>query len=152
MTARDFTEDELDDAYDRLLAMTTPPEQLRIARQQAEGYRNFLTSITGLLTVVFVLKGQENLSKMTTGPRWWVIGLLASGFLLLLVASWMTVSAVHEKPGRMQVSDAKLLLVYERTRAETVRRMTGLARWMGLFGVVAVSVASLVTWIFPGES
>ncbi|MFB6630475.1 hypothetical protein ACFCWY_11295 [Streptomyces sp. NPDC056362] len=148
----DFTPEELREADDRVIAMATPPEQLRAALQQAEGYRNFLASLTGLLTVVFVLKGQENLSKMTTGPRWWVIGLLAGAFLLLLLASWMMVSAVHERPGRKLPSGAEYLLRYERKRARTVRRMTGWARWMGLFGVVAVSVASLVTWIWPGKS
>ncbi|MET9934438.1 MULTISPECIES: hypothetical protein [unclassified Streptomyces] len=148
----EFTPQELRDADQRVLAMATPPEQLRAALQQAEGYRNFLTTLTGLLTVVFVLKGQENLSKMTTGPRWWVIGLLAGAFLLLLVASWLMVSAVHERPGRRLPSGAEYLLRYERDRARTVRRMTSWARWMGLVGVLAVSAASLITWIWPGKS
>ncbi|MFE0776237.1 hypothetical protein [Streptomyces sp. NPDC058861] len=148
----EFTPQELRDADQRVLAMATPPEQLRAALQQAEGYRNFLTTLTGLLTVVFVLKGQENLSRMTTGPRWWVIGLLAGAFLLLLAASWLMVSAVHERPGRTLPSGAEYLLRYERDRARTVRRMTGWARWMGLVGVLAVSAASLTTWIWPGKS
>ncbi|MFJ3901943.1 hypothetical protein [Streptomyces sp. NPDC090025] len=152
MSAHEYTAKQMREADERIQAMVEPPEQLRVARQQAEGYRNYLASITGLLTVVFVLKGQENLSKMTTGPRWWVVGLLAAGFLLLLVASWIMVSAVHERPGRRWVSDAELLLRYEEARAATVRRMTGWARWMGLVGVAAVSAASLVTWIFPGKS
>ncbi|WP_367825700.1 hypothetical protein [Streptomyces sp. LMG1-1-1.1] len=148
----EFTPAELRDADERVLAMATPPEQLRAALQQAEGYRNFLATLTGLLTVVFVLKGQENLSKMTTGPRWWVIGLLAGAFLLLLLASWLMVAAVHESPGRTLRSGAEDLLRYERRRAKAVRRMTGWARWMGLAGVLAVSTASLLTWIFPGKS
>ncbi|MEU4103318.1 hypothetical protein AB0F16_22490 [Streptomyces tanashiensis] len=147
----EFTPEELRDADDRVLAMATPPEQLRAALQQAEGYRNFLATLTGLLTVVFVLKGQENLSRMTTGPRWWVVGLLAGAFLLLLLASWLMVSAVHERPGRKLPSGAEYLLRYERRRAGTVRRMTGWARWMGLVGVLAVSAASLITWIWPGK-
>ncbi|WP_318207266.1 MULTISPECIES: hypothetical protein [unclassified Streptomyces] len=146
----DFTEDELWKAGLRVRAMAAPPEQLRAALQQAEGYRNFLTTLTGLLTVIFVLKGQENLSKMTTGPRWWVIGLLAGGFLLLLAASWMLVTAVHERPGQKVLTDAKYLLTYEKKRAKSVVRTTGIARWMGLVGVLAVSAASLITWIFPG--
>ncbi|WP_328945173.1 hypothetical protein OG259_30525 [Streptomyces sp. NBC_00250] len=147
-----FSEDELWNANLRVRAMASPPERLRAALQQAEGYRNFLTTLTGLLTVIFVLKGQENLSKMTTGPRWWVIGLLAGAFVLLLAASWMLVSAVHERPGKEILTDAKYLLNYEKKRAESVRRMTGWARWMGLVGVLAVSAASLVTWIFPGPT
>ncbi|MCB8904676.1 MULTISPECIES: hypothetical protein [unclassified Streptomyces] len=146
----EFTTAELRDADNRVRAMATPPEQLRAALHQAEGYRNFLTTLTGLLTVIFVLKGQENLSKMTTGPRWWVIGLLAGAFLLLLLASWLMVSAVHERPGKKLPSGAEYLLRYEQRRARTVRIMTGWARWMGLVGVLAVSAASLITWILPG--
>ncbi|MCX4980292.1 hypothetical protein [Streptomyces sp. NBC_00572] len=146
----DFSEDELWNANLRVRAMASPPERLRAALQQAEGYRNFLTTLTGLLTVIFVLKGQENLSKMTTGPRWWVIGLLAGAFVLLLAASWMLVSAVHERPGKEILTDAKYLLNYEKKRARSVVRTTGAARWMGLVGVLAVSAASIVTWIFPG--
>ncbi|MFE0647786.1 hypothetical protein ACFVZH_04215 [Streptomyces sp. NPDC059534] len=152
MTVEEFTAKELRDADLRVRAMATPPEQLRAAVQQAEGYRNFLATLTGLLTVVFVLKGQENLSRMTTGPRWWVIGLLAGAFLLLVLASWLMVSAVHERPGRTLRSGAVDLLRYERKRAKKVRRMTAWARWMGLAGVLAVSAASLVTWAFPGRS
>ncbi|MEU1225851.1 hypothetical protein [Streptomyces sp. NPDC005828] len=147
-----FTEKQLREADLRVRAMAAPPERLRAALQQAEGYRNFLTTLTGLLTVVFVLKGQENLSKMTTGPRWWVIGLLAGAFLLLLAASWMLVSAVHERPGHKVITDAKVLLTYEKKRAASVVRTTGWARWMGLVGVLAISVASLITWIYPGPS
>ncbi|MFE5944452.1 hypothetical protein [Streptomyces sp. NPDC056480] len=145
-----FTDDELWDASLRGRAMASPPERLRAALQQAEGYRNFLTTLTGLLTVIFVLKGQENLSRMTTGPRWWVIGLLAGAFLLLLAASWMMVSAVHERPDEEVLTDAEYLLNYEKKRAAAVRRTTGRARWMGLVGVLAVSAASLITWILPG--
>ncbi|GGU89275.1 hypothetical protein GCM10010275_27130 [Streptomyces litmocidini] len=146
----EFTPQELVDADNRVRAMAAPPEQLKAALQQAEGYRNFLATLTGLLTVVFVLKGQENLSKMTTGPRWWVIGLLAGAFLLLLLASWLMVSAVHERPGRKLPSGAEYLLRYEKKRARTIRLMTSWARWMGLLGVLAVSAASLITWIWPG--
>ncbi|MFD3993685.1 hypothetical protein [Streptomyces sp. NPDC058583] len=148
----DFTDDELWDANLRGRAMASPPERLRAALRQAEGYRNFLTTLTGLLTVIFVLKGQENLSRMTTGPRWWVIGLLAGAFLLLLLASWLMVSAVHERPGDEVLTDAEYLLNYEKERAKAVRRTTGWARWMGLVGVLAVSAASLITWILPGPA
>ncbi|MFD3534358.1 hypothetical protein [Streptomyces sp. NPDC058664] len=146
----EFTPEQIREAEKRVREWEEPPTRLRAALQQAEGYRNFLTSLTGLLTVVFVLKGQENLSKMTTGPRWWVIGLLAGAFLLLLVASWLMVSAVHEPPGRTLPSSGLYLLRYEKDRAKSVIRVTSWSRWMALVGVLAVSAASLITWIFPG--
>ncbi|MFF7180524.1 hypothetical protein [Streptomyces sp. NPDC008121] len=148
----EFTAKELRDAEARAGAMATPPEQLRAALQQAEGYRNFLATLTGLLTVIFVLKGQENLSKLSPGPKWSVIGLLAGAFLLLIVASWMMVSAVHERPGATRPLGAVQILRYERDRARSVRRMTDWARWMGLLGVLAVAAASLTTWIAPSST
>ncbi|MEU6948871.1 hypothetical protein ABZ957_27120 [Streptomyces sp. NPDC046316] len=148
----EFSPEELRDADDRAEAMATPPQQLKAALHQAEGYRNFLTTLTGILTVIFVLKGQENLSKLTPGPKWTVIGLLAGAFLLLLIASWMMVSAVHERPGRTRPLGAVQILRHERDRAITVRRMTDWARWMGLLGVLAVAAAALVTWIAPSAA
>ncbi|MEU8619970.1 hypothetical protein [Streptomyces sp. NPDC048623] len=145
----EFSPAELRDADDRAKEMASPPQQLKAALQQAEGYRNFLATLTGLLTVIFVLKGQENLSKLTSGPRWTVIGLLCGAFLLLVTASWMMVSAVHERPGRLRSLGAVQILRYERDRARTVRRMTGWARWLGLVAVLAVAAASLITWIIP---
>ncbi|WP_434588552.1 hypothetical protein [Streptomyces sp. A5-4] len=59
-----FDQDHLRRALRRAQDMGDPHQRLQTARQQAEGYRNFPTSLTGLLTVVFVLKGQENLSKL----------------------------------------------------------------------------------------
>ncbi|MFB7516102.1 hypothetical protein [Streptomyces sp. NPDC056144] len=147
----EYSDDQLFQAELRGRAMADPPERLRAALQQAEGYRNFLATLTGLLTVIFVLKGQENIGNMTTGPRWWVIGLLTGAFLLLLLASWMLVSAVHERPGTEVLTDGEFLLTYEKERADAVVRTTGRARWMGLVGVLAVTAASLITWIYPGQ-
>ncbi|MFI8516447.1 hypothetical protein ACIGEZ_01255 [Streptomyces sp. NPDC085481] len=148
----EFTPEQLRDADDRAAEMASPPQQLKAALQQAEGYRNFLTTLTGLLTVIFVLKGQENLGKLTAGPKWTVIGLLSGAFLLLITASWMMVSAVHERPGRTRPLGAVQILRYERDRARTVRRMTDWARWLGLVAVLAVAAAALVTWIVPGAT
>ncbi|MFG2836646.1 hypothetical protein ACGFYE_16805 [Streptomyces zaomyceticus] len=148
----EFTPEQLRDADARAAEMTSPPRQLAAALQQAEGYRNFLTTLTGLLTVIFVLKGQENLARLAPGVRWSVVGLLAGAFLLLITASWMMVSAVHERPGRTLSLGAVQILRYERDRARTVRRMTGWAGRLGLVAVLAVAAAALITWILPGRS
>ncbi|MER5829543.1 hypothetical protein ABT116_01685 [Streptomyces sp. NPDC002130] len=122
-----------------------------MAIQQAEGYRNFLASLTGLLTAVFVLKGQEDLSKLADTPRWWVIGLLITGFVALVTASWLGVIAVHGRPGEEILLEAGRLLRYEKERTRAVWLLVEWARWLALLGVLSVASAVIVTWVTPGR-
>ncbi|MFJ4830914.1 hypothetical protein ACIP79_13505 [Streptomyces sp. NPDC088747] len=145
-----FSEEQLREAELRADAQRDPHQQLRLALQQAEGYRTFLSSLTGLLTAVFVLKGQENLSKLSAGPRWSVVSLLTLGFLALVAASWLSVLAVHGRPGEQTYSEPTRLLRYERQRTRRVWRLVEAARWLGLLGVLAVAGAVIVTWVAPG--
>ncbi|MFJ2742248.1 hypothetical protein ACIO3O_21595 [Streptomyces sp. NPDC087440] len=144
-----FTEEQLRRATRRAAEAAEPEQQLRLAQQQATGYRNFLSSLTGLLTAVFVLKGQENLSKLPGTWRWTVIGLLVAAFVALITASWLMVSAVDGKPGRQRVMVAHELLAGEVRRVRAIWRMVEWARWLALFGVLAVAAAVLVTWVAP---
>jgi Na+/melibiose symporter-like transporter len=132
--------------------MAEPRRQLEEARTQAEGYRNFLASLTGLLTTVFVLKGQESLSKLPHCHRTWVIALLVTGFVALISASWLAVSAVHGRPGETRVLEATHILRYETTRTRTIWKLVEWARWLGLLGVVCVAAAVLVTWLAPSSA
>ncbi|MFJ6567117.1 hypothetical protein ACIQNU_06830 [Streptomyces sp. NPDC091292] len=146
-----FTDEQLRDADRRGDALLDPHQQLRLALQQAEGYRTFLSSLTGLLTAVFVLKGQENLSKLPDGPRWTVVALLAAGFLALIAASWLSVTAAHGRPGVQVSSEPERLLRYEVRRTRTIWRLVEWARWLALAGVVSVAGAVIVTWVAPGR-
>lgn len=145
------TPQQLRDADRRGRDMAAPDQQLNAALRQAEGYRNFLASLTGLLTAVFVLKGQEDLSKLADTPRCWVIGLLIAGFLALIAASWLGVLAVHGRPGEEILLEAGRLLRYERKRTKTVWLLVECARWLALAGVLCVAAAVIVTWVAPGE-
>ncbi|MFK0170017.1 hypothetical protein ACIQU5_14525 [Streptomyces sp. NPDC090306] len=151
MTAPEFTLGQLRNAESRLAELQDPERQLAQARQQAESYRTYLSSLTGLLTAVFVLKGQENLSKMDPGPRWTVVILLVVGFLGLITASWCSVLAAHGRPGVEILAEPGTLLRYERRRTREIWRLVEAARWLGLTGVLAVAAAVLVTWVFPGK-
>ncbi|MDF3141620.1 MULTISPECIES: hypothetical protein [unclassified Streptomyces] len=144
-----FTPQQLRDADRRTLEMGSPDRQLQAALHQAEGYRNFLASLTGLLTAVFVLKGQEDLSKLADAPRWSVIALLIVGFLALIVASWLGVVAVHGRPGEEILLEAGRLLRYEKERTKKIWRLVEWARWLALSGVVCVAAAVIVTWVAP---
>jgi hypothetical protein len=145
-----FTDEQLREAETRADTLNDPHEQLRLALQQAEGYRTFLSSLTGLLTAVFVLKGQENLSKLPHGPRWAVIFLLIIGFLALIAASWASVLAVHGRPGEQIYAEPTRLLRYEKQRTRRVWRLVEAARWLALIGVLGVAAAVIVTWVTPG--
>lgn len=146
-----FTTEQLRDAERRLAELRDPHQQLGLALRQAEGYRTYLSSLTGLLTAVFVLKGQENLSKLPDVPRWTVVALLTAGFLALIIASWFSVLAVHGRPGVEILSEPETLLRYERRRTKEVWRLVETARWLALLGVLAVAAAVIVTWLFPGK-
>ncbi|MGW7414275.1 hypothetical protein [Streptomyces sp. NPDC054863] len=144
-----FDDEQLQRAMHRAKEMADPQFQLQIARQQAEGYRNFLASLTGLLTAVFVLKGQENLSKLPETWRWTVVALLLAGFVALIVASWLAVLAVHGRPGEQVVLVAHEILRAEAARVRQIWRLVEWARWLALLGVLAVATAVIITWIVP---
>ncbi|MFF7390367.1 hypothetical protein ACFZAE_18270 [Streptomyces scabiei] len=146
-----YTRAELDDAERRLEQMTRPERQLAAALQQAEGYRNFVASLTGLLTAVFVLKGQEDLSKLPTCPRWAVISLLAGGFIALIIASWLTVLAAHGRPGADFYGEPTRLLDYETQRPRRIWTLIEWATWLALLGILAVAVAVIITWLAPAK-
>ncbi|WP_234386970.1 hypothetical protein [Streptomyces scabiei] len=146
-----YTRAELDDAERRLDQMTHPERQLAVALQQAEGYRNFVASLTGLLTAVFVLKGQEDLSKLQECPRWAVISLLAGGFVALMIASWLTVLAAHGRPGADFYGEPSRLLDYETKRPREIWTLIDWARWLAVLGILAVAAAVIVTWVTPAK-
>ncbi|MEU6382921.1 hypothetical protein ABZ847_05085 [Streptomyces bauhiniae] len=151
MSSPRFTPEQLLDAEQRAKTLREPHQQLRVALQQAEGYRTYLSSLTGLLAAVFVLKGQEDLSKLSGTPRWVVIALLSCGFLALVTASWLSVLAVHDRPGVQIYSEPNRLLLYEKRRSREIWRLVEWARWLGLLGVLAVAAAVVVTWISPAK-
>jgi hypothetical protein len=144
-----FTPQQIRNAERRLDALADPHEQLRLAEQQAEGYRNFLSSLTAVLTTVFVLKGQEHLSKLGSGPRWAVVTLLITGFVALIAASWLGVLAVHDRPGREVVGEPERLLRDEVRRTQRIWTLVEWARWLALAGVLGVAAAVMVTWVAP---
>ncbi|MGW2961817.1 hypothetical protein ACWDGI_25615 [Streptomyces sp. NPDC001220] len=143
---------QLREADRRIPELSLSERQLQEALRQAEGYRNFLASLTGLLSAVFVLKGQEDVTKLGEAVRWSVTALLGTGFLALITASWLSVSAVHGRPGEEILLEAGRLLRWERERTRQIWRLVEGARWLGFAGVLAIATAVVVTWAWPGGS
>jgi hypothetical protein len=146
-----YTRAQLDDAERRIEEMFTSERQLSAALHQAEGYRNFMGSLTGLLTAVFILKGQGDLSKLGGCPRWTVVSLLITGLLTLIAATWLGVLATHGRPGEEFLGEPNRLLDHEAARTRRIWVLIEWARWLALTGVLCVAAGVIVTWVAPGK-
>ncbi|MGW3464391.1 hypothetical protein ACWDE9_34520 [Streptomyces olivaceoviridis] len=147
--ARRYLPEELERAQQRLDAMAE--NQLQIARQQAEGWRNFLTVTSGLLAAVLVLKGRENVAELPGGYRAAVVVLVAAGLVLLLVAAFFAVSAAHGRPGEeLTYAHAAKLLDWEEGERDRIASRIRVTRWATVLGVAATASGILLTWVSPG--
>lgn len=127
-------------------------EQLAAVRKQAEGWRNGLTALTGLVGVVFVLKGPESVAGMTTAWRWTTAALLVLAFLLLLSGALAAVRAAHGQLGRGTWLTGDELLTAVLDEVEHTQDVLTSARRCSVTGLVAVVAAIAVTWVVPAEA
>lgn len=124
--------------------------QLEIARVQAEGWRNFLASATALLAAVLVLKGRENVAELPPAYRVAVVAAMSLGLVVLLASAFAAASAAHGRPGEELVAaNGASLLRWERQEVRRIGRLTVLARWLAVGGVLAVAAGVMVTWAAP---
>lgn len=124
--------------------------QLAIARVQAEGWRNFLASATALLAAVLVLKGRENVAELPPAYRLAVVGAMSAGLAALLASAFAAASAAHGRPGRELVAaNGASLLRWERQEVRRIGRLTVLARWLAVAGVLAIAAGVMLTWLAP---
>ncbi|MFJ8854650.1 hypothetical protein [Streptomyces sp. NPDC102437] len=127
-------------------------EQLTAVRKQAEGWRNGLTALTGLVGVVFVLKGRESVAGMPATWRWTTAALLVLAFALLLTAALVAVRAAHGQLGqRMWLSGDKLLSAVMDEVEHTHDALTA-ARRCSVVGLSAIVAAIAVSWVVPAEA
>ncbi|MEU2023255.1 hypothetical protein ABZ565_13970 [Streptomyces sp. NPDC016469] len=124
------------------LAEELPFHQLDIVRRQAEGWRNGLTGLTGLLTAVLVLKGRETFTDL---PPWAVVSassLIGAGFLLLLAGTLCAVRASHGRRAKDILTNGADL--EEWTHRETKGAQRALSWAIGCFVAGVMLVASSV--------
>ncbi|MFG2565028.1 hypothetical protein ACGFR6_06250 [Streptomyces sp. NPDC048567] len=124
------------------LAEELPFQQLDIVRKQADGWRNGLAGLTGLLTAVLVLKGRETFNGL---PSWAVAlasGLIAAGFLLLLVGTLCAVRASHGRRSKDILTNGADMKDW--TEQETKHSQRALSWATGCFVAGVLLVASSI--------
>ncbi|MGW2108543.1 hypothetical protein [Streptomyces sp. NPDC001948] len=127
-------------------------EQLTAVRKQAEGWRNGLTALTGLVGVVFVLKGRESVAGMPAVWRWTTAALLVLAFALLLTGALVAVRAAHGQLGqRMWLSGDKLMSAVM-DEVEHTQDVLITARRCSVVGLSAIVAAIAVSWVVPAEA
>ncbi|WP_405937376.1 hypothetical protein OG338_12305 [Streptomyces sp. NBC_00726] len=126
--------------------------QLAIARQQAEGWRNFLATATALLAAVLVLKGRENVAELEPGYRWSVVAAIAVGLLALLSSAFAAASAAHGRPkDALAYADETALIRWEKRECARIAVLVNRARWLAVAGVLATAAGVLATWVAPAS-
>ncbi|MFF3176996.1 hypothetical protein ACFVQ0_30755 [Streptomyces sp. NPDC057900] len=126
-------------------------EQLTAVRKQAEGWRNGLTALTGLIGVVFVLKGPDSVAGMSAAWRWTTALLLVLAFLLLLTGALSAVRAAHGQLGNGTWLTGDELLTAVLDEVERTQDVLATARRCSVVGLVAVVAAIAVTWVVPAK-
>ncbi|MFF1400523.1 hypothetical protein ACFVZD_43095 [Streptomyces sp. NPDC058287] len=126
-------------------------DQLSAARRQAEGWRNGLAGLTGLVGAVFVIKGRESVAGMDTAWRWGTAALLVGAFALLLASALSAVRAAHGRPGAQTWLTGDRLFAAVLDEAEQTHDALRTARRLAVAGLSAVVAAVAVTWVVPAD-
>ncbi|MFG1922392.1 hypothetical protein [Cryptosporangium sp. NPDC048952] len=126
--------------------------QLEAARRQAESWRTGLAGSTALLGAALVIKGPDNVSRLTPGFRWLVVVLVGLALASLLTATLLAVGASAGTPGRRIVLTGEDLRAWSEQEVRSIGRALRWAARLTVLGVVAVGVAVACTWLGPGRA
>ncbi|KUL60051.1 MULTISPECIES: hypothetical protein [unclassified Streptomyces] len=124
-------------------------DQLGAVRRQAEGWRNGLAGLTGLVGAVFVLKGRESVAGMPDVWRWTTAALLAAAFLLLLSGALKAVRAAHGQVGEHTWLSGDRLFAAVLDEVERTQDALASARRRSVTGLCAIVAALAVSWVVP---
>ncbi|MFF7341306.1 hypothetical protein ACFZAT_28820 [Streptomyces sp. NPDC008163] len=117
-----------------------------IVRKQADGWRNGLAGLTGLLTAVLVLKGRETFTSL---PSWAVAlasGLIAAGFLLLLVGTLCAVRASHGRRSKDILTNGADMKDWTEQETKNSQRALSWATGCFVAGVLLVASSIGTAW------
>ncbi|MET7363400.1 hypothetical protein ABZS76_33855 [Streptomyces sp. NPDC005562] len=124
-------------------------DQLGAVRRQAEGWRNGLAGLTGLVGAVFVLKGRESVAGMPDVWRWTTAGLLVGAFALLLSGALQAVRAAHGQVGQQVWLSGDRLFAAVLDEVERTQDALASARRRSVVGLCAIVAALAVSWVVP---
>ncbi|MFF3646799.1 hypothetical protein [Streptomyces sp. NPDC002564] len=127
-------------------------DQLGAVRRQAEGWRNGLAGLTGLVGAVFVLKGRESVAGMPDLWRWTTAGLLVAAFALLLSGALLAVRAAHGELGRQTWLSGDELFSAVLDEVERTQDALVAARRCSVAGLCAIVAALAVSWVVPVDA
>ncbi|WP_189261458.1 hypothetical protein [Streptomyces fuscichromogenes] len=121
-------------------------EQLAVAQRSAEGWRNGLGALTGLIGVIFFLKGRDNLADLPPGWLYAVTALLVSGFFCLVASTLLATGASFGDPGNSIWFSGDEVFKAVSRRVDSISRFLRFARLLSLVGVTLIVVALAGTW------
>ncbi|WP_055566495.1 hypothetical protein [Streptomyces atriruber] len=124
-------------------------DQLAAVRRQAEGWRNGLAGLIGLVGAVFVLKGRESVAGMPELWRWTTAGLLVTAFVLLLSGALKAVRAAHGQLGQQAWLSGDRLFAAILDEVEETQDALASARRRSVVGLCAIVTALAVSWVVP---
>ncbi|MFK4071409.1 hypothetical protein [Streptomyces sp. NPDC029674] len=127
-------------------------DQLAAVRRQAEGWRNGLAGLTGLVGAVFVLKGRESVAGMPDLWRWTTAGLLVAAFVLLLSGALKAVRAAHGQLGQQAWLSGDRLFAAILDEVEETQDALASARRRSVVGLCAIVAALAVSWVVPVDA
>lgn len=120
--------------------------QLGLLRKQAEGWRNGLVGLTALITILAVLKGRDDLSKLPSPWQTVAMSLLGTAFLLLIVGSLLAVRASFGRPGERTYLAGQALRTWTLTEVGRVRRALHISAAAFALGMTLVAAGLGVSW------
>lgn len=120
--------------------------QLDQLRKQAEGWRNGLVGLTALVTVLAVLKGRDDLTKLPSPWQTVATVLLGAAYLFLVAGSLVAVRASFGKPGDMLHLGGQSLRKWTLTEIRRVRLALYLSMTAFALGMTLVAAALGVSW------
>ncbi|SEK35447.1 hypothetical protein [Streptacidiphilus jiangxiensis] len=127
-------------------------DQLAVVRRQAEGWRNGLAGLTGLVSVVLVLKGKDSVTGMPEAWRWVCAALLAIAFGLLLFGALRSVQAANGEIGAGTWLNAEQLFGAVLDEVERTQRALATARRCTAAGLCLIVAGVFLGWVVPDTS
>jgi hypothetical protein len=123
---------------------------LEFVRSAAEKWAASLAAILALFGTVLVVKGGDDISRLSSGYKVAVAVLLLLGFAAASYATWQAALAAQGTPEELQWPTGPNLRRWERDRALSAKRQLRRSRLVTWLAVIFLVFAVGLTWF--GES